>query len=453
MCAGIFARNTVVLALLAVACAAASKSEPDLRLIQAIKEQGGRGASTLVGEHIDINTAQPDGATALAWAAYLDQAQTVDLLLKAGAKTNTADEYGETPLTLACATGDYGVIEKLIQAGADAKAARWNGETALMIASRSGTVPGVKLLIEHGADVNASEGRKGQNALMWAAAEGHCDVIDLLLARGADVKTVSKGGFTPLVFAAQKGDSKSVSSLLKAGLDPNYVLPSGGIDVLQIAVAGEQAEAAKVLLENGANPNAADRSGNTPLHIAAQAGDLEIVKALLAKSANPNAVTAKTAAPAGRGGFLRNAVGQQTPLFLAARANHKDVMEALVAAGADPKLKAQDGSTLLMAAAGSAHLGPVEYAFALAPDISAATTRKSTVMHAAVSVQLQKSTQLEVCNVIQFLADKGADLDAADANGRTPLVIADFLPIDKAVTLLTKLIVASGATPKIPSKR
>ena len=123
-------------------------------------------------------------------------------------------------------------------------------------------------------------------------------------------------------------------------------------------------------------------------------------------------------------------------------------MKALVAAKADPKLKAQDGSTLLMAAANSGHLEPVEYAYSLDPEsIKAVTDAKAAVMHAAVTGSLQVSTQPEICKVVQFLADKGADLDPVDANGRTPIIIADVLPIDMAVELLTKLITASGAKP------
>src|SRR5580704_2084895 len=122
----------------------------DLRLIDAVKDQDRKAIDSLI-HTVDVNVPQPDGATPLAWAVYLDQADTVDALLKAGAKVNTADEYGDTPLTLACSTGDTAIIEKLIAAGADATAARWNGETALMLASRSGSVPGVKALLAHGA--------------------------------------------------------------------------------------------------------------------------------------------------------------------------------------------------------------------------------------------------------------------------------------------------------------
>ena len=49
-------------------------------------------------------------------------------------------------------------------------------------------------------------------------------------------------------------------------------------------------------------------------------------------------------------------------------------------------------------------------------------------------------TQPEVCEVIQFLADHGAKLDELNGAGRTPIAIADNLPVDLAVDLLTKLI-------------
>src|ERR1051325_5997366 len=100
----------------------------DLRLVDAIKRRDHKAVTTLMGQKADVNAAQPDGATALAWAAYYDDRESAEALLRAGAKVDTADEYGETPLTLACATGDAVLVEKLLKAGANAKAARWNGE-------------------------------------------------------------------------------------------------------------------------------------------------------------------------------------------------------------------------------------------------------------------------------------------------------------------------------------
>jgi len=445
----------IFLALLSVELLTAADLRPvDLRLIEALKDRDHKAVDSLLLTHMDVNAAQPDGSTALAWAVYLDQPDIVDALLKAGAKVNTADEYGETPLTLACATRNTAVIEKLLAAGADATAARWNGETVLMIAARSGGAEGVKALLAHGAKVDAVEPQKGQNALMWAAAEGHGDVVDVLIQAGADVKAASKASFTPLVFAAQKGDAQSVASLLHAGADVNYVVPSG-YAVLEIATLGRNKKAAQVLLDNGAKVDAPDKAGNTALHVAAQLGDLDLVKMLLAKGANPNARSAAIES-SGRGGFAGGffrQVGLQTPLLLAARNNHEDVMRALVAAGADPKLQAQDKSTLLMAAAGSGHIETVQYAYELDPDVKAVTDNGRTVMHASVLNSMSTSTQPEICKVVQFLADKGADLDPSDSSGRTPIMIADLLPIDKAVELMTKLIKQSGKVPKQATRR
>ena len=422
----------------------------DLRLIDAVKRRDHKAVTLLVAQHADVNQAQPDGATALAWAAYLDDAATAESLLTAGAKANTSDEYGETPLTLACANGNALLVGKLLQAGADAKVSRWNGETALMIAASAGSADAVKQLIAHGADVNAAESRKGQTALMWAAAEGHSDVTQVLIEHGAGVNTASKAGFTPLVFAAMKDDARSVRSLLAAGASPDFALPDGTKTIL-VAAAYKSASAAAALADAGADPNVADRTGNTPLHVAAQIGNVDLVKKLLAKGAKPNAQTAKTAVGgrggAGGGGGFRAPAGELTPLLLAAKANQVEAMRALVAGGADPSLKAQDGSTLLMAAAGSAHLEAVQYAYELDPHTDAVTSTGATVVHAAVTGVGPTASQPEVCKIVDFLAEKGAPLGAKDARGRTPIDIADGLPLDQVVEELTRLIVKAGGVP------
>ena len=89
-------------------------------LIDALKRHDQNAFVALLKEHPDVNKAQPDGATALSWAAYFNNDAAVDALLKAGAKVNVADEYGETPLTLACANGNGPMVTKFLEAGADA---------------------------------------------------------------------------------------------------------------------------------------------------------------------------------------------------------------------------------------------------------------------------------------------------------------------------------------------
>ncbi len=137
--------------------------------------------------------------------------------------------------------------------------------------------------------------------------------------------------------------------------------------------------------------------------------------------------------------------------MMAARGDRGEVMRALVAAGADPTLRAQDGASLLMAAAAGARLETFSYAYELDPNVEVVTTTGNTPMHVAVS--MNGRSQPEVCEVIQFLADRRASLDELNGAGRTPLAIADGAPVDLAVDLLTRLITERGGTPKIPSKR
>jgi ankyrin repeat protein len=281
---------------------------------------------------------------------------------------------------------------------------------------------------------------------MWAVAEKHSGIARLLLAHGAEVNAASKTGFTALVFAAMKDDGKSVERLLAAGASANYTLPDG-TRTLSVAAAYRGASAAIALIDGGAEANVVDSAGNAPLHAAAQLGSLELVKKLLAKGADPDARTARTPEPGRGGSDFRRTTGDETPLLLAARAGHVDVMRALVAGGADPSLKAQDGATLLLAAASSGHLDAVTYAYELDPNAKAVNNRGATVTHYAVSGFEARATQAQICQVVQFLAGKGAPLDTPDARGRTPIAIADAIPLEAVFDLLTRLVIQAGGVP------
>src|SRR5258705_13696876 len=107
----------------------------DVRVIEAVKRRDDKALAALLRAKADVNAAQPDGATALAWAVHLGERRMAEALLDAGADADTADEYGETPVTLAAANGDAGLVERLLTSGGNARRARGNGETAVMIAA------------------------------------------------------------------------------------------------------------------------------------------------------------------------------------------------------------------------------------------------------------------------------------------------------------------------------
>ena len=421
----------------------------DLRLVDAVKNRDRAAVRSLIEQHVNVNAAQPDGTTALAWAVSRDDLETADLLIRASANVNMANDYGVTPLSLACTNRSTPIVERLLKAGANPNAALWTGETPLMICARTGSVETVKLLLSHGADPNAKETQQGQTALMRAVAGKHPEVVRALVDRGADVRARSKGGFTALLFASQQGDVTSARILLAAGADVNEATPKNGTALVVAAASGRE-ELAIFLLENGADPNAADAYGVTALHYAVPEGIAgidsvsiifrpfhevppnmhKLVKALLAQGSNPNVQIAKDFPPYSRSPYaLQTSLVGVTPFLLAAAAGDVDLMRILLGGAADPHIKSKDGSTALMMAAGVGRvderenqqedakaLEAAKLALMLGDDINAANARGRTPLHGAAGIGANA--------IIQFLFQNGANLNAKDREGYTPLAVA-----------------------------
>ena len=249
---------------------------------------------------VDVNARQPDGATALHWAVHHEDVVAADLLLGAGADADAANDLGVTPLLMACRRGHGALVERLLAAGADANAALPSGETALMAAARAGSLAAVNALLARGARVNAAEATRGQTALMWAVANRRPAVTRALLDHGAAVgaRTVTRrrvynmggsrsagsasrgialeevveGGSTALLFAARSGDVESARLLLAAGADVDDAAADGN-PALVVAAHGGHGSLAALLLRAGADPDASPL-GYTALHAAVLRGAL-----------------------------------------------------------------------------------------------------------------------------------------------------------------------------------
>ena len=447
-------------------------AEGDLRLVEAAKKLDVAAARSLLKQRVDPNSAQADGATALHWAAYRDAMDLADLLIRAGANVNTANDLGVTPLTLACVNASAGMVDKLLTAGADPNTALPTGETALMTCARTGNQTAVKALLARRANVNARDRTRGQTALMWAAAARQTGVVEVLLELGADVNSrsevttglvytgmryitspppvssgtvveINQGGFTPLLFVAQQGDVATAKVLMAAGANANDTAPVG-TSALVLAVHSDNESVATYLLDQGADPNASG-AGYTALHAAVLRGNLQLVKTLLARGANPDARLEKgtPVKKYSQDYALSAAWVGATPLWLAARFGEASIARELAAAGADPQAALKDGTTPVLAAVVPSqgirdrrerYLYPIEAA-AVAPDegekktldtvkllvelgssVGASNQAGDTAVHLAASAGFG--------SVIQFLADKGVDLQATNKRGLTPLALA-----------------------------
>ena len=467
-------RVALVTAVLALANVSLAAAPGDERLLELVKARDAAAVRTaLAGDTADANTAEIDGTTLLHWAAHLDDVETTDALIAAGADVSAENRYGATPLSLASINGNAVIIGRLLRAGADANWASREGQTALMTAARTGNVDAVEVLLASGADVNASETWRGQTALMWTAAERHATASEALLRHGADVRARSDGGLTALLFGARAGDLDVVRTLLAVGANIDEVDDDGNTATVLAILNGHYALAA-FLADQGADPDLGG-PGGAALHHAVrwrnyeltdfyrppppQTGNLDpfgLIERLLAAGADPNARMTKRVA---RGGAFDNNWGSlprigATPLLIAARAGDAAVIRLLVANGADPFLGTDRCVTPLMAAAGmgfnfersigseAERLEAVELLVELGADIHAVNDKGATVMHGAA--------RSGTTTVVQFLFDLGVPLDLETDDGWTPLENADgtrshFSHRPETAALIRELLAADEA--------
>ena len=456
---------------LALAPVAAAAADTGNALVDAVRK-GDRAAVRTLARASTVNVAEADGTTALHYAVQANDAATVDLLIRSGAKVRITNRYGVSPLTLAVTNGNADIVERLLRAGADPNGGMQDGETVLMTAARVGNPAVVRLLLANGANPNQTERWLGQTALMWAAAENHAAVVEALVEAGADKNAsgtvleyyaltpqeggtpkvaTPKGGMVVLHYAARQGSLGAVRMLVEKGVEIDQADPDGVTPLIYAIINGHY-DTAAYLLEKGANPNLADSYGRTALFAALdmnkpewnprpvprtddKTAPLDLVTLALAKGANPNTpLTGKPPNQCGQG-CGQAAVEGGTPLWRAARSADVDGVRMLLAAGADPFAPTREGQTALMVAAGQGWrdgrsagtedeaVDTIRQLLAAGVDINEKNTRNETALHGAATRGADK--------VARFLVDHGARLDVKDRAGRTPLDVASGIPAEE----------------------
>jgi ankyrin repeat protein len=284
----------------------------------------------------------------------------------------------------------------------------WGDETALasflsdelLRASSSGDADGIRTLIRAGHDVNGRDRRYGLTALIAASSGGHLEAVRVLLAAGADVDAVKKGG-TALLAAAAGGHVEVLRELLEAGAAADG-------NTLRVAASEGKLAVVNELLRSGVAADAEADIGYSPLAAAASQGHRTVVERLLAAGANPN----------------RRSSGR-TVLDLTVGRGDLELARLLLASGA--RIRPE---TLRLAVENAEMLALLERAgkgSGLVVDLS-----PEVLIRAASS----RDTQ-----VLAALLARNPDVNAAEADGDTPLIMAAFMGTHDSV----KLLLDSGA--------
>jgi ankyrin repeat protein len=213
-------------------------------LMVAAENNNLKAAKFLIGRKVNLDVADSHGATALHYAIRNKHPATVELLLKAGAKTNEQPQ----PLLLAVDRNQIEIVKLLLAANADLEARESQaGLSALALAAFRGHADLVDLLLGAGSDPSAQDSQ-GQTALMIAVDRGETDVVEVFIRKGVSVNRPGSDGVTALMIAAAKGDCLLINKLLDAGAD-RHAVTTKGYTASMAAREGNHMEAIKLLTD------------------------------------------------------------------------------------------------------------------------------------------------------------------------------------------------------------
>lgn len=321
--------------------------------------------------------ATPAGAGLLARALnHLDgDAQSVDLplaLLECGADPFGPDQRLRTPLHLAAAHGQVALVAALLARGCDPNARDACGRTPLFAALECGArAPEVvRALIAHGADPEASDAN-GETPL--GLAMEHPELMHWLDWDPHWPRPLRRLRAEDLPAAAAAGALVAVERLLELGMPVDTRDAQGATALLHACGAGQR-DVAQRLLDAGADTSLTAQSGMTALAAAVAARREALVALLLERGA---AVDLRLP-------------GESTALMVAAAMGYPEIVERLLDAGAE---------------------------------VNAIDARGRNALHAAAQFGFESQDSLRARRLFDALLKRKADVNHADGEGKTPLLL------------------------------
>ncbi|CAM9402076.1 unnamed protein product, partial [Laminaria digitata] len=386
-------------------------------LFHAVQSQDADAVLMLLSHGASVWNKYSNGDTLLHIAS---DAKSVESLTKFGARANGRNRWNCTPLHCAVIDGKKDVLEALLKADVrvDIDAKTDEAMTALHYAVRRGDTGTIKTLLRSGADTRARNKRRG-TALHMAVELDLLEAVRTLLGDGAlATSAVDKSEPTP----PKKGSGgKSNAKILPSNskrpalaLRRSKLTGEGGGEALCPTEHEERFAVAKVSARFGNCVNNSNDIGQSPLHIAASIGNTEVARALLACGARPGATDKRGATP------LHNAV-----LYA-----HHDIVLALLAGGANVGRANEEGKTALHIACDFGGL----LSLATIDALLAHGAEECTPSHASVN----KSSE----EVVGFLLNHGAPVDAKNNQGKSPLRLA----CEKGRVGIARVLLRAGAS-------
>ncbi|HEX5693305.1 MAG TPA: ankyrin repeat domain-containing protein, partial [Arenimonas sp.] len=273
----------------------------------------------------------------------------------------------------------------------------------LFAATRAGRIEAALAALADGADPETlpEPGERDQRSLpMLAALLGDLRLLRELIARGADLNA-EHAGLTPLLAATRDswhGRPEAVMTLLANGADPRHADAEGNTALHHAARSTDPAVAA-LLLDAGATLEALNAEGFSALGVACASGNWRLAKFLIERGAKPEPREGQPA-------LLAAAGGDDDPAGVQLLLRHK--------ARVDARGHGQRSALHLACAAGNADV--VGCLLDAGADRNARDSEGAT--------PLLEAARQGQASVLARLAQARPDVSAVDARGRNALVLA-----------------------------
>ncbi|KGI76689.1 ankyrin repeat domain-containing protein [Oleiagrimonas soli] len=294
-------------------------------------------------------------------------------MLDAGGDPFAAHRDRITPVHLAAAGGHSVLLQALLDRGCDPNAQDAAGRTPLHVAlEHADPLPQIRALIRAGADPEAPA---ANNETPLGSVFDRADPELVRWLRWDERWPLPRRALRPhdLPSAAASGDNEAVCKLLDLGFAVDSRDSQGASALLRAAGMGHT-ETARLLIEHGADLGLSARSGVTALAAAANAGRSDMVALLIESGAQID----------------QPLPGKTTALMLAVARGHVDIAEQMLSAGADVHVHDVYGRS---------------------------------VLHPAAQLCFAGRDSLRARRLLDVLLKRGADVNHADQDGRTPLLL------------------------------
>ncbi len=441
-------------------------------------ERGDSGAvRALLEQGADANAAQPDGMTALHWAAVGNHVEIATMLVYAGATVKATTRLGGyTPLHLAARNGGTDVARVLLDGGADPNRFTTTGVTAAHFAADADAADVIRLLAARGANVDARDTFSERTPLMFAAVKNATRAVTALIEAGADLSVVTKVTDYNEIDRLNDEDQQRRNRIRDAANEPEEEPqtrrgggPPGapgqpGAPGAPGAQRGQPGQPGNPQAAAQAEPHPAQpdpdepekpdekkpeepeiralssteqiglQGGFTALHYAAREGHRETARQLVQAGADVNQVTAGD---------------QSSPLLVAVINGNYDLARDLLEAGADPNLVSDDGAGPLFATLN------IEWSLRTWYPQPAMFRQQNTTYLGLMELLLKAGADAnQQTNTHIWYAAYNAGRMGVDFTGATPFWRAAYAADVKAM----KLLASYGADPNIsttnlPSRR